>query len=452
MSTDAAASSTPPRFLLARLRAMMFLEYAVRGFWLPWAPVFLTANIDEGGLGFSEQQKSWTLGTALAIGAIASPFVAGQVADRWFATQRFMGVLLVLGGITKIVTGYQTSFEAWLGLSIVYAVLFMPTLGLSNSLAMSHLTDPKRQFPSIRVWGTIGWIAVLWLFPVLWLTSNVELQSLPPFFTGDRVPNAAGRMLDSVKVAGVVAVLYGVFSLCLLPHTPPKRGPAGFAFVGAIRVFSRGSLRVLAVATLAISIVHFVYFLQAAKFLRAIGLADAYITPAMSIGQFAEIGTMAALGLLLKRLGFRTILLTGAACYALRYLIFGLHEHLPIEVIVTSQALHGPCFACFYAGSFIYVDRLSPPDVRHSAQTLFALIAFGIGPLASSMLDGTLATTCRVSQLKDAPIDYSVYWLITGAIGLIGVGLMAAFFRDEAPADDEALEAATHLDQPEGDA
>lgn len=431
---------------------MMFLEYAVRGLWLPWAPVFLTASVDEGGLGFSDQQKSWTLGTALAIGAITSPFVAGQVADRWFATQRFMGVLLVLGGLVKLVTAYQTGYEVWLGLSILYAILFMPTLGLSNSLAMSHLTDANRQFPTVRVWGTIGWIAVLWLFPMLWLTSNVELQSLPPFFTGDRVPNAAGRMLDSVKVAGIVAIVYGVYSWLMLPHTPPKRDAKEFAFVGAVRVFSRGSLLILAVATLAISTAHFVYFLQAAPFLRAIGLADAYITPTMSIGQFAEIGMIAALGLLLKRLGFRTVLLTGAVCYALRYLIFGLHEYLPIEVIVASQALHGPCFACFYAGSFIYVDRLSPPDVRHSAQTLFALIAFGIGPLTSSLLDGKLASVCRASSQDNAPLDYSLYWLISGAIGLIGVAVMAALFKDESPADDEALAAAAHLDQPEDEA
>ncbi len=452
MSTDAASANAAPPFLLARLRTMMFLEYAVRGLWLPLAPVFLTASVDEGGLGFSNQQMSYTLGIALALGALTSPFVAGQVADRWFATQRFMGILLLLGGIVKFVTAYQTSYEVWLALSILYAVLFMPTLGLSNSLAMSHLTDAKRQFPGVRVWGTIGWIAVSWLFPMLWLRSNVTYQWLPPFFSGDPVPQIAGRMLDSVKVAGVVAIAYGLFSWFVLPHTPPKREVKELALLRAVKVFSRGSLLILAVATLVVSAVHFLYFFQTAKFLRAIGLDEAYITPTMSIGQFAEIGMMAALGLLLKQLGFRRVLLIGAVCYALRYLIFGLHEYLPLEVIVASQALHGPCFACFYAGSFIYVDRLSPTDVRHSAQTIFALVCFGIGPLISSQLNVALGTAFRVSPEAGAPIDYALFWFVAGGIGLAGVAVLAALFKDESPADDEALIAAAHTDQPEGEA
>lgn len=452
MSTDAAASSTPPRFLLARLRAMMFLEYAVRGLWFPLAAKFLTAPVDDGGLGFSLEQMSYTLGVALALGAITSPFVAGQVADRWFSTQRFMGVLLILGGITKFVTGFQTSFDAWLVLSILYAILFMPTLGLSNSLALSHLPDPKRQFPSIRVWGTIGWIVVSWLFPMFWLKSNVTFQWLPPFFAGDDVPKLAGRMLDSVKAAGALAVVYGLFSWFLLPHTPPKRSTKELALGRAFKAFSGGSMAVLAATTLIVSSVHFIYFLQTPKFLGAIGLDGAYIMPTMSIGQFAEIAAMAGLGFLLKSQGFRRVLLIGAVCYAVRYLIFGFHEQLGLQAIIVSQALHGPCFACFYAAAFIYIDRMSPDDVRHSVQTLFALICFGIGPLASTQLNIVLGTLCSTGTGPDAVLDYSTFWLSTGAIGLLGVALMATFFRDEAPADAEALEAAAHLDQPEGEA
>lgn len=451
MTTDVATSATPPPFLLGRLRTMMFLEYAVRGLWLPLAPIFLTADPQEGGLGFSNQQMSYTLGIALALGAILSPFVAGQVADRWFATQRFMGVLLLLGGAVKLITAYQTSYEAWLGLSILYAVLFMPTLGLSNSLALCHLADARRQFPGVRVWGTIGWIAVSWVFPMLWLRTGLTFQFLPPFFTGDPVPRIAGRMLDSVKVAGVLAMIYGLFSWFVLPHTPPRREVRELALLRAGRVFRSGSLSILAATTLVISAVHFLYFFQTARFLRAIGLDEALITPAMSIGQFAEIGVMAALGLLLQRFGFRRVLLLGAVCYTVRYLIFGLHDYLPLSVIVAAQALHGPCFACFYAASFIYVDRLVPTDVRHSAQTIFALICFGIGPLVSSQLNVTLGTACRVSPKAGAPIDYAMFWLLSGALGLAGVMILAFLFIDESADESKSLaESGTAADSDTG--
>lgn len=419
--------------LKPRLQAMMFLEYAVRGLWLPLAPVFLTASPEEGGLGFDNTQMSFTLGIALAVGALMSPIVAGQVADRWFATQRFMGVLLLLGGLVKIFTAYQTSYDAWLWLSILYAVLFMPTLGLSNSLAMTHLKDPKTDFPGVRVWGTIGWIAVSWLFPVIWLKSNVQFEWLPPFFSGDAVPKVAGRMLDSVKVAGVVAIGYGLYSLLVLPHTPPRREVKELALSRAARAFMKGPMAILGLATLIVSSVHFLYFYQTAKFLKAIGLDPAFVTPAMSLGQFAEIAMMVALGPMLTKLGFRRVIVLGAFCYSLRYLVFGLHEQLPLSTIVASQALHGPCFACFYAASFIYVDKVVPNDVKHSSQTIFALICFGLGPLISSQLNVSLGNAFSV----DAGIDYTKFWLAAGAIGLVGVAVLAVLFFDvEAKSDD----------------
>ena len=444
-------ATAPLPFKMARLRGMMFLEYAVRGLWFPLAAKFLTAGVDEGGLGFSREQMSYTLGIALALGAITSPFVAGQVADRWFPTQRFMGILLILGGITKFATGYQTSFEAWLTLSILYAVLFMPTLGLSNSLALSHLPDAKRQFPGVRVWGTIGWIAVSWLFPMIWLKSNITFQWLPPFFTGDDVLKLAGRMLDSVKAAGILAIIYGLYSWFLLPHTPPKKTTKELALGRALKVFSSGSMAILAMTTLIVSSVHFIYFLETPAFLGVAGLDGAYIMPVMSIGQFAEIGMMAVLGWLLKSQGFRRVLLIGAVCYAGRYLIFGLHEYLGLNAIIVAQALHGPCFACFYAAAFIYIDRMSPDDVRHSTQTLFALICFGIGPLASSQLNILLGALCEVGSGADAVMDYSKFWLITAAITLIGVGLLAALFEDESPSDGEQLAASKAAEQSAGE-
>ncbi len=168
-----------------RLCLMMFLQYAVWGIWMPILPRYL-----KGELGFEGGEVAWIAAVAAAIGAVAAPFLGGQLADRYFATQKYLSAVLIAGGIINFLLADQTTFAAWLMLSIIYAVLYMPTLGLTNSLAMSHLEDPKRQFPLVRVWGTIGWIAAGWLFSMLWLKTNVRFDSLPPFFAGDDPPDA----------------------------------------------------------------------------------------------------------------------------------------------------------------------------------------------------------------------------------------------------------------------
>ena len=160
--------------LYLRLSAMMFLQYSVWGVWLPILARYLQADTGEGGLDFSPGQVGWILGLAGSIGAVTAPFIAGQFADRYFSAQRFLAVLLVIGGLIKIYTAFQTTFSAWLWLSVAYSVAYMPTLALTNSLSFAHLDDPNREFPYVRVWGTIGWIAASWLFPLFWLLEGVR--------------------------------------------------------------------------------------------------------------------------------------------------------------------------------------------------------------------------------------------------------------------------------------
>ncbi len=160
---------------------MMFLQYAVWGVWLPVLATYLQSPVAEGGLGFTSGQVGWILGLAGSIGAVSAPFIAGQIADRYFSTEKFLAVLLILGGIVKIITAFQVSFSAWLLLSILYSVLYHATLSLTNSMAFAHLDDPDREWPGVRVLGTIGWIAASWIFPMLWLQSDLQLQALPPF-------------------------------------------------------------------------------------------------------------------------------------------------------------------------------------------------------------------------------------------------------------------------------
>ena len=419
-----------------RLSVMMFLQYAVWGVWSPVVSRYLQAGPHEGGLGFSAGQVGWILGLGASVGAIAAPFVAGQIADRHLRADRCLAVLILLGGVVKWVTAYQTGFAAWLLLSILYSVLFIPTLALTNSICFAHLDDPTHQFPRIRVWGTIGWIAVAWAFPMIWLQTDLTFSWLPPFFAGNEVPDVTSRLVDSLKAAGMISIALWLYCAVILPKTSPRRDAVeALAFAKALRLLRKRSFALLVGASVIISAIHTVYFIQTAPFLVSIGLRDSYILPAMSVGQIAEIAVLAVLGFLLKGLGFRAVITVGALAYFLRFAVFGTVD-LPVGVIIASQTLHGLCYACFFAAAYIYVDRLADEDVRHSVQAVFSITILGLGPILGGWLNGELA---GLSRSPEGELDYSTFWYTVAIIGLGVAVLMAIFFRDESRSQESGV-------------
>jgi nucleoside transporter len=420
-------SSSAGAGVALRLSVMMFLQYAVWGAWLPVADRYLTAPVAEGGLGFTGTQMGTILGLAGSIGALSAPFIAGQIADRHFRAERFLALLMVVGGAVKWYTASQTSYTAWLWLSIAYSIVFMPTLALSNSIAFAHLRDAGQEFPKVRVWGTIGWIAASWVFPMIWLQQNLSLGAMPPFLTGPEVDGVTSRLADALRFSGMIAFVYAAFCL-LLPATPPRRdGEDRFAFAAAFGLLRYRSFAVLVVAGLVISAIHQVYFMQTGPFFsESLGLADSQLGPAKSIGQFSEIAIMAGLGWMLLRLGVRNILLLGAFAYCLRYGVWAL-DALPAWLHVSSQILHGVCYACFFATSFIYVDRIAPPEIRHSAQTVFGIVMLGGGPVIGGQLQGLLMERFTA----DGGPGFPELWSTLSGIGLAVTVLLFFLFRDE---------------------
>lgn len=410
----------------SRLGTMMFLQYALWGAWLPVTARYLSASISDGGLGFSGTQIGMILGLAGSIGAIASPFIAGQIADRYFSTERILAFLVTAGAIVKWVTASQTDYQSWLVLSIIYSVLYMPTLALSNSITFAHIDDQENNFPKIRVWGTIGWIVASWAFPMIWLQTDLQLQWMPPFIVGAEVPNVTSRLADALKFSSIISISYGAFCF-LLPHTPPKRDAVEkLAFKKAFDLFQYSSFTILVVASLAVSIIHQIYFLQTGPFLSHIGIPDSQIGPAMTIGQFAEILAMAYLGFFLKRLGFKKVITIGIAAYFFRYAIFGT-AMLPVWIIVVSQVFHGFCYAFFFATAYIYVDKLADQDVRHSAQTVFGIIILGGGPVIGGWLSGYLQNMYTVDNV----FSFSNFWYTMSAIGLVTMIFFLMLFQEQ---------------------
>lgn len=420
-------SSNQSNTVIPRLSVMMFLQYAVWGLWLPVLSRYLQAKPDTGGLGFTADQVGYIVGSAASVGAVTAPFIGGQLADRYFRSERFLSFLLLTGGIIQIILAQQLNFVPFLVLAVLYSVLYMPTLSLTNGIAFANLSDSSKQFPKVRIWGTIGWIAASWLFTMFWLQSDLKLSALPPFLVGDERKDVVSRLKDALTISGALSVVYAGFCL-LLPATPPKKDNVeSLAFAKAFALLKKPSVLVLVVAALFISMIHQVYFMQTGQFLPTRGLKDSLIGPAMTIGQFAEIAVMMCLGFFLSKLGFKWTIALGAFAYFVRYLIWSMPT-APLWLIVSSMAFHGFCYACFFAGTYIYVDKIAPSDIRNSAQTVIGIIILGLGPvLASAVFPYVRVLTGGEGE----NIYYPGLWKFFAFTGLAVSIFVAVFFKEE---------------------
>ena len=420
-----------------RLSVMMFLQYAVWGVWLPYLANYLGAPVADGGLGFSGAQIGWLLGLAGSIGAVMAPLIAGQLADRVMNAERALALLLLLGGIVKWITAYQTSYGAWVVLSILYSVMYMPTLALTNSVAFANLDDPEKKFPPVRALGTIGWIIASVAFPLVWMQTDVHAVTSWPFMAGTDRPDATARIADALIVSGAVSVLYAVYCFVALPKTPPKRDAAKpLAFAEAFALLRRGDVAVLTLAALAISMIHQCYFFRTGPYLEhAVGVGAGGVGPIMALGQVSEIVVLAVLGWFLKSLGYKTVLALGALSYALRYGIFALEPS--VGVVQAAMLLHGMNYGFFFAGSFLYIERVAPAHIRHSAQTVFGIVILGVGPILAGLYNGYFDRFTTSDEAGAAVQSYTQFWWAQSAIAAAVLVLLLVAFRARASVHDD---------------
>jgi nucleoside transporter len=391
----------------SRLGVMMFLEYVIWGSWLPLLALYLSRF-----LGFSGTDIGWVFAT-LAIASVTAVFVSGQVADRHLATERFLAVSHAVGGLAMFALAFQKSFWPFFAGMLVHNVMYVPTLSLTNSICFHHLKDAQRQFGRVRLWGTIGWIAASW--PFVFILKGKDGPALEAALTG------------IFWMAGLASLVLAGWSLTL-PHTPPASSGERNAPLEAIRLLALPSVLVLFVVTFMDSLVHACYFQWTSPFLAAIGVRENMIMPAMSIGQIAEIGTMAVLGACLSRLGWRRIMAFGILGHAVRFAIYALGG--PVWLVVASNVVHGFCYAFFFASVYIFVDEYFPKDTRASAQGLFNLLILGLGPFVGNLLWGKLGDALRTS----AGVDYRSLFLFPTALAtLAAVTLFLGFHPGERP-------------------
>ena len=427
-----------------KLSMMMFLEFFIWGAWLPLIFGYLPS------LGFNADWQQPLILGAFNVAAVVAMFFSTQFADRNFAAEKFVGFSHLIGGLAMLGLMFikrpegaeSAAFWPFFGLMLLHSLFYVPTISITNSIAFANLKDPQKEFGPIRLWGTIGWIAAAWPFTFI----LVDWAQVPEFGSTTFV-NWLGTVLKSGKtgaalreatsytflVAGIASLALAGFSM-FLPHTPPKPAKAGgeqLAWLEAMKLLRIPFVLVLFIVTFFDATVHQIYFVWTGRFLEeGVGIPGNWIMPVMSIGQVAEIGTMAFLGMALKRLGWRYTMVIGILGHAVRFAVFAFFpQALPA---IGVNVLHGICYAFFFATVYIFVDEFFPKDARSSAQGLFNVLILGAGPFLGNFLGTRLGVWYKVSEKA---VDFQRIFLVPAGIALVAAILLLIFFRPPLKAD-----------------
>ncbi|HGY90821.1 MAG TPA: MFS transporter [Planctomycetes bacterium] len=417
--------AVPHSKLIPRLSVMMFLQYAIWGAWLPILYPFLL-----GFRGFTLDEVGAVL-AAGAAGAILGPFIAGQIADRHFATEKFLAGSHLAGAILVWALAGVSAFWPFLILSLIYGIIYAPTLALTNSLSFHHLTDRDRDFGKVRVWGTVGWI-VAGIAVGQWLLFRHTPEGAEAVIAAAQ---DAGRA-DAFRLSGLLGVVMAAYCLSL-PHTPPaKDAGEKNAALEAVKEVRRQPLVTLFLLAIPVSIIHQFYFVHTAQFLSRFGHDTAATINRifgvgggglMTVGQMSEILVLASMPVLAKRLSRKVLLAIGLVAYGARMALFAYTDSLPW--ILLGVALHGLCFGCFIFVAFMVVDEETTADVRASAQNLFNLVIVGIGIIVGSFFATSVIGAWAKEQAGGSTTSMEYWrslfsvpmWIAAGCLLLLAV-------------------------------
>ncbi len=394
-----------------KLSVMMFLEFFIWGAWFVTLGTFLGSNLSatgaETGSVFSTQ--SW--------GAIIAPFIIGLIADRYFNAEKILGILHIVGAILMYQMYNATDISVFYPYVLGYMILFMPTLALVNSVSFNQMKDPEKEFSSIRVFGTIGWIVAGLLI------SFVFHWDSPEGIT-------AGLLKNTFIMAGVSSLILGLFSFAL-PATPPKANGEKISIneilgLDALKLLKDKNFAIFFVSSILICIPLAFYYQNAGVFLADIKVTNP--TGKMAIGQISEALFLLAIPVFFAKYGFKKTILVGMLAWALRYLLFAYGNASDLSfMLIIGIALHGVCYDFFFVSGQIYTNSKAGEKFKSSAQGMITLATYGVGMLIGFKVAGLVTDMYKSGDMT----DWKMIWIIPAVIAVVVFLLFTVLFNEK---------------------
>ena len=390
-------------FIKTRLGIMMLLQYVIWGAWYVTITTYLTTTLH-----FSATQAGAVFGTT-AVASLVSPFFVGLVADRFFATERVMATLYIVGAVLMFLITQVESFGAVYGLVLAFCLCYFPTIALTNSITMQQVADPGRDFPPIRVMGTLGWIAI-----------NLAVGFM-------RIEAASTQFL----LASGACVVMAIYSLVALPHTPPPaRGQTVTARqvlgLDALAMMKDRSYLVFVIASVLACIPLTFYYSFTNAYLNDIGVVNA--AGKMTLGQMSEVALMLLMPVVFRLLSVRGILLAGLLAWTIRYVLLAYGDPGPgVWMFYVAILLHGICYDFFFVTGQLYTDQEAPAHLRSTAQGFITFVTYGVGMLIGSLLSGSALDYFTTTTGTTVVRNWSGFWL-SSALMSFAIMLLVLFF------------------------
>lgn len=396
-----------------QLSLMMFLEFFIWGGWFVTLGAFLGNNLSATGAetAMAYSTQSW--------GAIIAPFIIGLIADRYFNAEKILGVLHIIGAVLMYQMSQVTDFQAFYPYVLGYMIAYMPTLALVNSVSFNQMKDPAKEFPFVRVFGTIGWIlaGLLISFAFKWDSeSNI----------------ASGMLSNTFTMVAVASAILGLFSFTL-PKTPPsvdkddKVKISDILGLDALKLLKDRNFLIFFLASVLICIPLAFYYQNISLFLTEYKVENS--TAWASLGQISEVGFMLLLPFFFKKYGFKKTILFGMLAWGIRYLLFAYGNAGDLFfMLVIGIALHGICYDFFFVSGQIYTDSKAGEKIKSAAQGLITLATYGVGMLIGFWVAGQISDKHLIS---DGIHSWQDIWTFPAIFAVVVFILFAIFFKTE---------------------
>jgi len=396
-----------------KLSIMMFLEFFIWGGWFVTMGSFLGNNLSASGAetAMAYSTQSW--------GAIIAPFIIGLIADRFFNAEKILGILHLIGAVLMYLMSQTTEFTVFYPYVLGYMIAYMPTLALVNSVAFNQMNDPAKQFPHVRVWGTIGWIL-----------AGLVISFV---FKWDSIENIGNGMLSNTfLMVAIASAILGVFSF-ILPKTPPsvskdeKVGLSEILGLDALKLLKDRNFLIFFLSSVLICIPLAFYYQNISPFLTEYKVENS--TAWASLGQVSEVLFMLLLPFFFKKYGFKKTILFGMLAWGIRYLLFAYGNAGDLFfMVVLGIALHGICYDFFFVSGQIYTDSKAGEKVKSAAQGLITLATYGIGMLIGFWVAGQIVDQ---NLIGDGLHSWKDIWVFPAIFAAVVFVIFAVLFKNE---------------------